>query len=166
MAAETRVASQSTRKIGANRPGASPAAVTPAVPQPPARRGRTAVVVLLVVGLLAAGAAVFVYLRPAGDAAPPEPQPGEIVPVEALSINLADGRYLRVGFGIELTEGAGEIETAKAADVAIALFSGLSIEEVNDPARRTELKAELTRGLSDAFGGEVMAVYYTDYVTQ
>lgn len=169
MAPETRVVPQPTRKIGGKRPAAA-APPPPPAPEPPApaKKSRTVLIVLLVAALLALAAAAYVFLRPAGDeeAAAEAPEPGLTVPVEAISVNLADGHYLRIGYTIQLTAEAEEIETAKATDVTLALFSGLSIDEVNDATRRTELKAELTRNLSDAYDGEVMAVYYTDYVTQ
>lgn len=169
MAPETRVASQPTRKIGGNKKPAAPVPAPAPEPPAPAKKSRTALIVLLIVAVLALAAAAFVYLRLVGgdtEAVPEAPEPGATVPVEAISVNLADGHYLRIGYSIQLTAEAEEIETAKATDITLALFSGLTIEEVNDATRRTELKAELTRNLADAYDGEVMAVYYTDYVTQ
>ncbi|KAE8763399.1 FliI/YscN family ATPase [Georgenia thermotolerans] len=81
--------------------------------------------------------------------------------------NLADGHYLRLGFSIQLKKGAtAELQVARALDIAIATYSGKPIDEVNDPARREELKAELLTQLSETFKGEVVDVYLTDYVTQ
>ena len=86
-----------------------------------------------------------------------------------MSINLADGHYLRLGLGLQLTLEAGAhgpVDAAPARDAAIALFSGRTVAEIADPTTREALKAELTETLKTAYHGEVMAVYLTDYVTQ
>ena len=57
-------------------------------------------------------------------------------------------------------------ESGKAVDAAIALFSGRSVSEVSDPAKRVELKAEFLHQLQELYEGEVMDVYLTNYVTQ
>ena len=52
---------------------------------------------LIVIGLvlvIAAAAAWWFLLRPSG---PAEPEPGEVMTMEPIQINLADGHYLRVG---------------------------------------------------------------------
>ena len=153
------------RKIGGGKAAVAPAPPTPE-PAPPTRgRGRLLVIVLVV--LLAAAAGAFYLLRPADTAAAPEdPVPGMTVVVEPRNINLADGHYLRLGFAIELVAEAEEIPTAQATDIAIALFSGRTIEEVNDPEQRAGLKDELTGRLVEAYAGEVSTVYFTDFVTQ
>jgi flagellar FliL protein len=134
----------------------------------PRRRPWGLLAAVVVVALL--GVIAFLLLRPTSVEAAAEPQPpelGAVVKVEPISINLTDGHYLRMGFGIQLTADAGEgIETARALDIAIATFSGRSVGEVNDPVRRAELKADFVRQLSDTFDGKVVDVYLTDFVTQ
>lgn len=135
----------------------------------PPRRRRGVLVAVALVAVLAVAAAAFV-LRP-WDSAPAEadapPELGLVIPVDPISVNLADGRYLRLGFSIQLKKGAtAELQVARALDIAIATYSGKPIDEVNDPARREELKAELLTQLSETFEGEVVDVYLTDYVTQ
>lgn len=133
------------------------------------RRGKGVLVILAVVIVVIVGAAAF-YLRPwesEAAAAPAEVELGVVVAVEPISVNLADGRYLRLGFSMQLTkEATAEIPVARAMDLAIGVFSGRDIAEVNDAARREELKNELARQLSETFEGEVVDVYLTDYVTQ
>ncbi|QDB78177.1 flagellar basal body-associated FliL family protein [Georgenia sp. 311] len=164
---ETRVIGAPDRKIGgAQRPPAP--STRPAAPQPAApkrRKGKTlAVVLVLIVGV---AAVAFLLTRPEDSAATPQdPEPGMTIMVEPRNINLADGRYLRMGFAIELVAEAEEVPVAQATDIAIALFSGRSVDEVNDAAHRAELKDELTRQLTEAYDGEVHAVYFTDFVTQ
>lgn len=159
----TRVIAPGARKIG----GGAPAQPPPETPEPaPKRRGRGLLLVLVLLGLLG-GAAAYLLL-PASDSAADvtEPEPGIAVAVEPRNINLAEGRYLRLGFTIQLAEGAEEIPTAQAIDIAIDLYSGRSVAETNDPEQRAALAAELTERLVAAYGEEVLTVYLTDYVTQ
>jgi flagellar FliL protein len=142
-------------------------------PEPPAKKGKKKLVLIGgVVALLAAAAAAwFLFLKPApAAAADAEPEPvalGEVVPVDSVSLNLANGRYLRLGFALQLSaDVTEEVNTARAVDQAIALFSGRDIAEVSDPAVRDQLVTELTHELSETYEGEVLDVYLTEYVTQ
>lgn len=160
-------------KIGGNKIGGGSASSTPAVQaEAPAKKSRKKL--LLVVGavvLLAGGAAAYLLLGKGGGgepAAEPAPVPGAVLTVEPVSLNLAEGHYLRLGLALQLTEEAGEEapDTARALDLAIALFSGRTVAEVSDPATRDALTAELAHQLAEAYEGEVMDVYLTNYVTQ
>lgn len=156
----------SSGKIGASAPAVEEA--------PPAKGGKKKVVliVLLAVLLLGGGAAWYFLMGPgAGEAteevAEPAPVPGEVVTVEAVSINLAGGHYLRLGFALQLTEEVHEeVSTATALDLAISHFSGRAVEEVGSTEGRAALKEQFRLLLVEAYEGEVMDVYLTDYVTQ
>jgi len=134
--------------------------------EPKKSKKKLFVVVGIVVVALAAAAYYFLVMGKEAEAAEPAPEPGEVFTVEAMSINLADGHYLRLGLGLQLTAEAHELDAAKARDAAIVLFSGKSVEEVSDPASRDALKTELAHQLDELYEGEVMGVYLTDYVTQ
>ena len=87
--------------------------------------------------------------------------------VEPISLNLADGHYLRIGVGLQLTaDVAEEPDTARALDLVVTTFSGREVAEVTNPEGREALRAELVDRLTEAYEGEVMDVYFTDYVTQ
>lgn len=125
------------------------------------------VVVGVLVVVLAAAAYYFLVMSKGGEAAAePAHEPGEVFTVEAMSINLAGGHYLRLGLGLQLTAEAHELDAAKARDAAIVLFSGKTVDEVSDPASREALKGELAHQLEELYEGEVMDVYLTDFVTQ
>src|SRR5699024_7824004 len=164
----TRVIGSQNRKIGGGGAGSSagPAAAPQSEQhQPRRRRWRVAVIVLLV--LVLAAAAAFYPLRADDSAAQPEEPASRLtVAGEARNINLAEGHYLRLGFAIELVEGAEEVATPRATDIAIGLFSGRTVAEVNDPEQRAALQAQLTEQLDAAYDGEVRSVYFTDFVTQ
>lgn len=114
---------------------------------------------------------------------------GPIVEIEPITLNLADGRFLKVGLALHLYEekpaegakeekGEGEGkgkepppplaagETAKALDAAISLLSRYTMIELSDPAKRDEVKAQLTETLAELYDGKVGGVYWTDFVMQ
>ncbi|SDQ19877.1 flagellar basal body-associated protein FliL [Quadrisphaera sp. DSM 44207] len=136
-----------------------------------AKKGGKKKLLLVVAAVLVAAGAAWFFLKPAPAEAEaePEPVPGEVLALEPVSINLADGHYLKLGLALQLVEGAGAhapIDGSKALDSAITLFSGRSVEELADPVHREELKTELGHTLEEAYHHEVIDVYLTEYVTQ
>jgi flagellar FliL protein len=89
-----------------------------------------------------------------------------VLDIDPVSVNLAGGHYLRLGLALQLSSDAKDPDPARALDLAIALYSGRSVDEVSTPATRDQLKAQLLGELQQAYGPEVMDVYLTDYVTQ
>lgn len=138
------------------------------------RGGRKKLLVAVIAAVVVVGAAAYWFLVGPGAAGAdateevePPPVAGEVLTVEAVSINLQGGHYLRLGLGLQLTEEVEEApDTARALDLAIALFSGRTVAEVSDAATREALKAELAHQLAEAYHGEVMGLYFTDYVSQ
>lgn len=127
------------------------------------KKGRKKLVLIALVVLIAAGVAWFLFLRPSG---PTEPKPGEVAPLEPIQVNLASGHYLRLGLALQLTETAHEVDGSKALDAAIGIFSGQPVAQVNDPAHREQLKAHLAEELDHLYHGDVLEVYFTEFVTQ
>jgi len=168
----------SAPKIGAGKIGAKQAAAPEPAAEPKKKRGKGGKKKLLVIGaaalvvVVAAAAAYFFVLAPqgssAGKAAPPQPTtPASIVDLDAHSLNLADGHYLRLGISLELTKKNDTLDGAPALDAAIAIFSGRTVDEVTDPATREQLRAELLAKCQEAYGKDlVMGVKFSDYVTQ
>ena len=140
---------------------------------PPAATGEVRVVkqggrkkvVMIVVLILAIGAAAYWFLlRPTAEAKAPEP--GEVVRLEPIQVNLSNGNYLKIGIALQLTADAEEADGSKALDATIDLFSGRSMDELGRPQVRAKLKKVLEKELEDEYHGEVMGVYFTDFVTQ
>jgi flagellar FliL protein len=162
------------QKIGGGKIGGGAAAKEAPAPEPePAKKSKKKLVLVIgAVVLVLAGAAAYVLLGMGGgeaEAAEPAPEPGAVVAVEPISLNLAQGHYLRLGFSLQMTleaGGHGEPDPGKAVDAAIALFSGRTVAEVSDPATRETLKGEFLHELEELYHGEVMDVYLTNYVTQ
>jgi flagellar FliL protein len=141
----------------------APNQAAPAVESPPAKgKGKTLIVGVLALAI-AAGAGWYFFLKPSGSK---EPEPGEVVPLEAIQVNLASGHYLRLGMALQLTTSAHEADGSKALDAAITVFSGLSVSEVNNTKTRGHLKDELETELDHLYHGDVMGVYFTEFVTQ
>ncbi|HEY0240048.1 MAG TPA: flagellar basal body-associated FliL family protein [Friedmanniella sp.] len=175
MPIEQRVISGGGQKIGSKGSGAIGAKDAPA-PEPEKKKGgrRGLLVVVAVVAGVLAVAAYFFVLKPGGgdSAADPEPtptyEPGSVLVVEPISLNLTDGHYLRLGFSLQLTADVGEEtpDSSEAVDLAIALYSGRSVAELSDAATRESLKEQFITELAAAYPGEVMGAYYTNFVTQ
>ena len=81
-------------------------------------------------------------------------------------VNLEGGHYLRIGIALQLIDKVTEADGSKALDATIEIFSGRSITDLNDPKERQHLQEELAKQLDDLYDGEVMDVYFTEFVTQ
>ncbi len=122
-------------------------------------------VIMIVVLILAIGAAAYWFaLRPTAEAK--APKPGEVVRLEPIQVNLSGGHYLKIGIALQLTADAHEADGSKALDATIDLFSGRSMSELGKQQTRAKLKKELEKELDHDYHGEVMGVYFTEFVTQ
>ena len=109
--------------------------------------------------------------------------PGAVTPVDAISINLADGRYLKLGIalqGVQAEEAAAHgasdgPDVNKALDLMITTFSGASMEELSKPEVREQKKLELQEKIIHAYEEKaedgtthktVMGIYFTQFVMQ
>lgn len=132
-------------------------------------RKKKLLVVGAVVGVLLAAAAYFFLLAPGAAEAEevPEPEKGEVLRLEPISLNLANGSYLKLGMALQVVaEAAHKPDGSQAQDFAITLFTGRTKEELSDPAVREALKAELVAKVKEETHDEVFDVYFTEFVTQ
>lgn len=112
--------------------------------------------------------------------------PGPVVKIDPITLNMADGRFLRVGLGFQLSaehadsggggghgapaaepdtsDAAGEY--AKALDIAIDVLGGAHYQELVDPAGRDAKKHELVEKLKEAYHDAIEDVYFTEFVLQ
>ncbi|HEU5044258.1 MAG TPA: flagellar basal body-associated FliL family protein [Nocardioidaceae bacterium] len=129
------------------------------------KRGRKKLVaVVLLVIAVAAAAGWWFVLKPA---APSRPQPGAVLKLDAIQVNLADGHYLRIGIALQASKGAPtDLDGSKALDATIELFSGQPMGKLAVRSYRDRLKGELVHRLDALYDGEVIGVYFTDFVTQ
>jgi flagellar FliL protein len=131
--------------------------------------------VLLILGLVAVlvvGAGLYFFVSTGPAEAEPAPEPGSVVlSVDPVAINLAGGSYLKLGLALQFTTAydesaghGGDPDGSKALDLAIAQFSGAALSDVQ--TNREAMKAALQTSIVEAYHGEVMSIYYTEYVTQ
>lgn len=143
----------------------SAAVATPPVEAelPEVKGGMVKKILIVVVALaVVGGAGWWFFLKPG----PSGPQPGAVSPLESIQVNLADGHYLRLGLALQLTTAAKEVDGSKALDAAIEVFSGLPAATVDKKSAREKLRGELEKQLEQRYDGEVMDVYFTEFVTQ
>ena len=136
--------------------------------------GRKKLLVLLAVLLIAGGAAAYFFLfADSGEAAAEAPEPGGVVVLDPIAVNLAGGGYLKIGITLQLTAEAGGhegdgVDGSKALDLVISTFSQANPADVT--GARDALKEALEKKVVDAYtehGTEmVMGIYYNEYVTQ
>jgi flagellar FliL protein len=132
------------------------------------------VIAALVVLAGGAGGAFFMLKGDPAEAAEEEkPVKGAVVAMEdALTINLADGHYLKLAFTLQATEEAGEaeIDNAEAIDIAIDKYTGMEIAELETEKGRQTAKAELLEAIEKVYNVDdkhiIMDIYYTQFVTQ
>ena len=107
---------------------------------------------------------------------------GPVVALEPITLNLADGRFLKVGLALQLSaeaaaasggggHGGGEAEDptahwAKALDEAITVFGHATYDQLIHPEGRDEVKKELSHRVEERYHGEVLGVYFTEFVMQ
>jgi flagellar FliL protein len=128
------------------------------------KKGKKPLLLVLVLVVAVAAAAWWFMIRPAG--ADEAPEPGEVLQLEPIQINLQGGHYLKIGIALQAVEGAEHVEGSKALDATIELFSGTTMADLGDAKKRGHLKDELLEELDHRYHGEVMEVYFTDFVTQ
>ena len=134
--------------------------------------GKKKLVMALAVALLAvAGAAYFFLFASSGEAEAEEPVAGEVLRLEPVAVNLAGGGYLKIGVALQFVEGAGggghggsSLDGSKATDLVISTFSQAKPADVT--GAREALKEALEKKVVEAYHGEVIEIYYTEYVTQ
>lgn len=130
----------------------------------PRRSRKKLLLVVLVLVVALAGAGYWFLLRPPADA---PPEPGAVLKLDAIQVNLAQGHYLRVGIALQASKDAGaDLDGSKALDSTIALFSGQDMDRLEQTSYRNKLKRTLEHRLDQEYDGEVIGVYFTDFVTQ
>ena len=101
------------------------------------------------------------------------PVKGPVVAMEATTLNLADGHFLKLKLGLQTimgkvtvsTEGS-DLDTSEAADIAVSEFTNKPIAELSTEQARTAIKADLLKKLQKAYPDKLMGVYFIEFVMQ
>jgi flagellar basal body-associated protein FliL len=103
----------------------------------------------------------------------PAPEPdGGVLKLDSTTINLADGRFLKVGIALQLPAST-DLKTftaddggAKALDISIRLLGSKGYNDLISVKNRNAIQTALTQQVVDAYEGKVKGVYFTEFVMQ
>jgi len=121
------------------------------------------------VALTVAGVAGKTIL--AGPKAEKAPEPGGVIAMDAVTINLAGGHYLKMKLALQETVDAaageeGGPDGSKALDIAISHYSNMQMAELSSTTGRAKAKAELLTDVKEAYENKIMDIYFTEFVMQ
>lgn len=143
-------------------------------PEPAEGGGKKKKLIMIIAMVTLLGAGAYFFLKPgagaeavAGTASPsPSYEPGEVLDLDAITINLAGGHYLKLGMSLQATADAGEITGAQALDAAIDLFSNKTMDELAASEGREQAKGELIKEVHELYDESVYDIYFTQFVMQ
>jgi flagellar FliL protein len=122
--------------------------------------------VIGVVAVLAVGGGGYTFLKPTNT---PPPSGGDVVAMDATTLNLAGGHYLKIAFAVQLMKGAAsatDFSPSHAAELVIDEFSNRTVASLGSNAARKKLTADLLADIQKAYPGKVFDVFVTNFVTQ
>ncbi|HWH01298.1 MAG TPA: flagellar basal body-associated FliL family protein [Pilimelia sp.] len=134
------------------------------------KKGKSKLIIMIIAVVFLAAGGVGGYLMLKGGGGPeeePKPEAGVVVALDAITVNLADGHYLKVKMALQATANAvEEPDGSKALDLAIAEFTDKEMGELSSAAGRSKAKAELLEKVKKAYNGDIMDIYFTEFVMQ
>jgi flagellar FliL protein len=106
-----------------------------------------------------------------GPKAEKAPEPGGVVAMDSVTINLAGGHYLKMKLALQETADAakgeeGGTDGSKALDIAISHYSNMPMAELSSTSGRAKAKAELLEDVKKAYDEKIMDIYFTEFVMQ
>lgn len=147
----------------------------PAGAAAPAKKSKTKLIVIGLVAVIAVAGAAWFFLLRGGDAEAAaaeeaKPEPGAVLRMDPISINLADGHYLKLGIALQVvaepSSAHGDPDGSKALDLAIDEFSGKPMAELASKEARAAAKEHLLHAVEEAYHHDIMDIYFTDFVMQ
>lgn len=135
------------------------------------------IAVTAVVVMLGAGMVFKMMLGPKEAPKDPTKELGAVVPLtEDMTLNLSDGKYLKMKLALQLSEDAtlkagGEkalksFDGSKARDAAISVLGHYTMEQLLKPENKEKAQSTLTKEVNERYEGKVLKVYFTDFVMQ
>lgn len=116
--------------------------------------------------------------------AAPEPDPktvaGIVVTLAPITLNLADGRYLKLTLALQLSKAASPaagsvdaaagavpvLDGAKALDAAIGVLGQRTYNQLLAPGGRASAQKALSAQVKKKYDGDVLGVYFTEFLMQ
>jgi flagellar protein FliL len=129
------------------------------------------IIVLAAVLLIGGGVGGYLMFFGSKNAKKPAPVAGVVAPLDATTINLADGHYLKLQMSLQATNKVAEApDGSKALDIAISLYSNQSSTTLLSKDGRDQSKEQLKEQIVKAYTinkeEEIMDVYFTTFVIQ
>jgi len=139
--------------------------------------GAALVVLLGVGGYLGMG----MMAGPAAPAPDPKTVAGLVVTLAPITLNLADGRYLKLTLALQLSEeaspvagspeaaaagGAPAVDGSKALDSAISVLGQRTYGQLLAPGGRSSAQKVLSVAVKKRYEGKVLGVYFTEFLMQ
>src|SRR4051794_11349603 len=145
-----------------------------AAPEAPKKSKKMLMIIIVaVVVLLGGGAGAFFMMKGNSSKAEAASKKGAVTALDdALTVNLADGHYLKFKFSLQQTAEAGteEVDSSEAVNLAIDEYTGKKVAELSTEKGRDAIKEDLLNKIVKAYTEEgtkmVMDIYYTEFVTQ
>ncbi len=133
----------------------------------PAKKSKKKLIII-VVAVLVVGLAGYHFMGPKKAPKPGPPVEGLVISMDATTLNLADGHFLKLQLGLQEIKGKGgaELDTSKAADIAVSEFTNKTVASLSTDAAREAVKADLLKKLQVAYPKELMDVYFKQFVMQ
>ena len=139
----------------------------------PQKKSKKLILIMAIVLLGGAGGGGYFMMKPASADAEAvveeaKPEAGKVIPLESVTVNLADGHYLKMKFALQATLEAGEeeLDGSRAVDLAITQYTDLKLGELSTAAGREKVKLELLEKVTEAYEGKIMDIYFTEFVMQ
>jgi flagellar FliL protein len=132
---------------------------------PEAKKGKGKIIIIAVVALALVAGGWFFFLKPDGKEKAPEP--GAVLVIEPITVNLSGGNYLKIGVTLQLSAeagGHGEPNPAPALDLIVSEYSQASLADVT--GKREEMKEHLEEKIIKAYHHDVLEIWLTEYVAQ
>ena len=135
------------------------------------KKGGKLLILLTLVVVVAVAAGAYVFLFSGGKSAaatPAPPQPGIVVKLDSINLNLAGGHYLKLGLALQTVKGttADQIDGSQTLDEAITLFTGQQMSALSNAVSRDKIKSMLVTKVKKLYDAKVMDVYFTEFVMQ
>lgn len=148
------------------------------------KKSRKKKVIAAAVLLLLLGVGAFVGKGLLAGPGVPEPDPktvaGSVVTLTPITMNLADGRYLKLTLALQLSKAASPVagsvdaaagalpplDGAKALDAAISVLGQHTYAQLIAPGGRTGAQRALAAQVKKRYDGDVLGVYFTEFLMQ
>ncbi|WP_436525977.1 flagellar basal body-associated FliL family protein [Actinoplanes sp. HUAS TT8] len=131
------------------------------------------IVIALALVVLGGGGAGAFFMLKSDSATAKAPVKGIVTAADnTITVNLADGHYLKLGFALVQTKDTGTeaVDLNEAYEILIDEYTGKKVADLSTEEGRTKIKEEVVAKLVKAYTvdkkQEVMDIYYTSFVTQ